>query len=259
MGTPQITDQFSSQESNFLWGTDAQRGQVLVVSGVADGAARDTTNTPTTLLRPGLVLARKNGKWINYSATGTGGQQIARGILGAGFSMIDYAASNIDQQVPIVVRGPVIPSALIGLDLVARSQLHRQGFLFSDFVQAAQFPWDAVTTVTADTTLTADDSGTKFIANGAAKVTFTLPALAAGLIFWFYNVGASGMRIASASADTMIVGNDIAADNIEFVTTGEMIGAAIVVYPNSDATKWLVENVSCPATTKTGSTVTVNT
>lgn len=259
-GVPQITSIFQTQEANFLWGPEALRGAVIPVSGVLDGAARDSTNTPTTLLRPGLVLARKNGKFIQYSATGTGGQQVAVGVLGMAVSMIDYAANNLDQQVPIITRGPFLASALIGLDYQARNQLTRSGSLFDDYTPNDSLPWTHQTEVT-DTayTLAATESGGMFIATNASKTTFTLPTLAPGLSFHFTNIGAAGMRVAAAAAGTMIVGNDIAANNVEFVTSGEMIGSALHVFANSAGTKWHVLNISCPATTKTGSTVTVNT
>ena len=83
---------------------------------------------------------------------------------------------------------------------------------------------------TGDATLTAEDSGS-FITNQAAAgaVVLTLPAQQAGMWFIFGNVEQQDLTIAADTADTMAAFNDIAADNIGFVTANERVGGGLLL------------------------------
>jgi hypothetical protein len=97
---------------------------------------------------------------------------------------------------------------------------------------------------TVDYAVLESDCGTYFIANhGSTDVNFTLPAPAtttSGVWYTFTNVGAAGMTITSGTADTLVVGNDAAADSIAYVTSNEMIGWSCEVF--TDGALWYVRN-----------------
>jgi hypothetical protein len=110
-------------------------------------------------------------------------------------------------------------------------------------------------TLSADATLTADDSGKTFILDNATGETITLPALADGLIFHFV-VGAvfatDNWIIDSAEGDNIngfisSMGATPAAviaaaeDQINFVATAESIGDWITLTADSGNSQWIVE------------------
>lgn len=93
---------------------------------------------------------------------------------------------------------------------------------------------------TADYTVTAADNGTLFTTQGAGgAVNFTLPTLAAGLRYAFFNEADQNMTITAAAVDTMVGFNNLVANAIAFTTTSEKAGAYVEVVANADATKWL--------------------
>ena len=95
------------------------------------------------------------------------------------------------------------------------------------------------TAKTTDYTVTAEDTGKYFTTTGAsAAVTFTLPALKAGLTYTFHNTVDYDMTITDGGNDTLVVLNDAAADSIAFDQASNKIGAGAVVI--CDGSKWLV-------------------
>jgi len=97
---------------------------------------------------------------------------------------------------------------------------------------------------TASYTVLENECGTYFIANhGSTPVVFTLPDPAtcdSGVWYVFYNVGAAAMTITSGDADTLVVGNDAAADSISYATSNEVIGWSCEVF--TDGTLWYLRN-----------------
>ena len=109
-------------------------------------------------------------------------------------------------------------------------------------------------TVSADTTLTADDSGKTIILDNATGEVITLPALADGLRFKFV-VGAAfatdNWVIDSAEGDNIngIIADmgatvagvpAVAEDQINFVATAETIGDWVELVADSGNSQWLV-------------------
>ncbi len=68
----------------------------------------------------------------------------------------------------------------------------------------------------------------------------TLPTLAAGLRYGFYQEADFKMVITSAPADSLVVFNDLAADTVTADQSGKKIGWFFEVVPNADASKWIV-------------------
>lgn len=102
----------------------------------------------------------------------------------------------------------------------------------------------------ASVTVVASDSGVVFVNKYASATTYTLPAVAdcAGKWFWFFNVGAAGMIIASAgSLDDIFADGNASADTVTYSTSSHMIGSACLVI--GDGTNWHAMNIG--ATTAT--------
>jgi hypothetical protein len=108
--------------------------------------------------------------------------------------------------------------------------------------------------ITAANTITASESGTRFVMNTATARIQTLPTAAAGLEYWFY-VGATGTHtIVTASSANVIVGNvsspeDAAgavatvtdADTISLVASKAVHGDYVHVW--SDGTNWYLDGM----------------
>jgi len=109
--------------------------------------------------------------------------------------------------------------------------------------------------ITAANTITAAESGTRFVMNTATARIQTLPSPAAGLEYWFY-VGATepttSHTIVTASSANIIVGNvsspedaagDVAtvtdADTISLVASKAVHGDYVHVW--SDGTNWYLD------------------
>lgn len=256
-GTPGVGALVTTVEAELLWGGDQGKGIAVYKSIVMDGTARDSGASPTTVLRPGLVLGKitATGQYKEYDPTATDGSQVARAILPIELRMQDFNATNADRVVPALVAGCVKATPLNGLDVYARAHLQRQ-FLFDDDLLGNVNPFPIVEAKTASYTVVAADNNKIFTTQGAmGAVTFTLPTIARGLRFRFFNEADQNMIVESVVADTMVVFNDDAADSIAFQTTSEKIGGSIEVVANADATKWLVF-VNLGAETQTPTIVT---
>lgn len=259
--TPGVTAAYETQEKNIVWDTGRGIVEAKKAQGWISGAARDAGNTPTTLLRPGLLLGKitSSGLLKEWNPTGTDGSQVVYGILSLGMYMQDIAASNTNRvSGTIIVGGPVkaanilmpgqstwgIGSTIPAADL-ARSQM-RGRFLFDDdLCNRNSFLGGPIQyeTQAADYAVLYTDAGKVFITTGAvAAVTFTLPALTAraGMVVEFFNTVDQTMTIASAAADGLMVMGDTAASSIAFDVGGEKIGARCRAELLPNASKWLV-------------------
>lgn len=241
-GEPGTTALLSTAESNIFWGTQPVVTAQYTIADIVS-TATDSGNSPTTILRPGLILGKitSSGLWGAYSPTATDGRQQALGVLVTEINMSDPVTGSVANRVATVaVTGPVRASALVNLDYVARKQMRAAGFIFDDDRTAGYgIPFIRVVAKAADYTVTASDNGTLFTATTGA-VTFTLPTLAAGLSFMFYNLVDATMTIASAgSADDIVTDGDLSADSVAFSTGSHKIGGGVMVVANADATKWL--------------------
>lgn len=92
-------------------------------------------------------------------------------------------------------------------------------------------------TKAASYTVLYQETGTVFVTTGAtAAVTFTLPAITAGSSagwnFTFISGADQTMTVATATADTFVVYNDLTADSIAFSTSSEKIGGVVDVWCN---------------------------
>lgn len=242
-GVPGVGSERTVYESEILWGGSQARNGVLWQSAVVSGATRDAGNTPTTVLRPGLLLGKldSGGEFEEWDADAADGTQYLGGILDVELRAQDFDATNADRVYALIVaRAPlkarkllIQGSAFVGHvdEYLARRQLVAAGCVFDDdpFSYKAGLG-NRVERVTATTdTLSADQNGMLLIYSNAASVTVTLPAIKAGLVYDLLREGDEEFIVVSPTADNVIVGNDLEADGVTFTTASEHIGAQVRV------------------------------
>lgn len=253
---PGITTAKETYEAAFRWG---QYGVGIIAGAQIDGATRDAGASPTTELRPGLLLGQENsagsnpGMWRDYNATRTDGSEVAAGILMQTIIITDFQGNNVNRFYGILVGGPVQAAKLHGLDANARSQM-RFNFQFDDdYTNAAGWgPFRRYQTKTAAYQVTTADNGTQFDNTGAAgSVTFTLPAIVPGLMFGFRVVAGQNLVVASNEGTNIVAFNNASASSLTFSTASQLIGGGLILYSNPAGTKWYAQNISAGANTIT--------
>jgi hypothetical protein len=237
-------------EAAFRWGP---AGLGLITPGWIDSAAVDSGNTPTYVLRPGLVLGIKTstGTWINYSPTATDGSQVARGVLITAIVAQNFFTGAAQQTFyGILVGGPVQAAKLIGLDGMARADM-TPFFQFDDFATTpagTYYPWRTTAAKTANYQILASDNFTLFDNTGAAgAVTFTLPPIKNGYYFGFSGRVAQNLAVTSTEGGNIVALNNAAANTLTFQTGGQQIGAILKIYSNRAGRLWIAENASAGA------------
>ncbi len=247
-GDPGWTASLETAERNIYWGSDPTK-KVEQQTVTLAAATVDSTNTPTTLLRPGLILGKiaATGFFTHYSPTATDGSQQAIAILREEINMFDPGTSAVATRVvSAVISGPVKASACPNIDNIARKQLTAGGILWDDdrLTGADVLYAKAEVSKAADYTVLATDDGTMFIATAA--VNFTLPALARGLSFTFFQDADANMVITSAAGNDIIADGDLAASTLTFSTASHKIGSCVKVTCNAAGTKWRAFVLSGP-------------
>ena len=250
--TPGLTTSRETYENEFRWGSQFQG---VFANALISGAARDSGNSPTYELRPGLLLGQQisTGKYLQYSPTATDGTEVASAILLEGLRVQDFEANNQDRLYAVLVGGPVQASKLLNLDLMARQQMDK--FIFDDIFQLPGnhwFPFKRFQTKTASYTVVANDNYSLFDNVGATgAITFTLPALANGYFFGFRVQADQSVTVASSEGTNMLALNNASASSVAFSTGSQKIGGMVYVYTNPGATKWIIENHSAGTNTIT--------
>ncbi len=254
----------STSERQILWGGDAAKGLSLWKNEVYSGAARDAGNSPTSVLRAGLLMGKvtSSGLLLQWDTAATDGSQYLYGILGEEIKSTDFNGDNADRVYRVYVKAPVQAAQLLikGVALtsaadqyLARKMLYDAGFTLDDDPQGFLAGKGARSlAVTTATTVTAAQNGTRFESTGSGSTTFTLPTIAKGLEYEFANLVDFAMIVASAATDIIITINDVAADSVEFSTAGSLIGASCRMTADGAGDKWLCRLTSL-------NTVTVNT
>lgn len=234
---PGLTTARETYENEFRWGSQFQG---VIAGALISGAARDSGNSPTYELRPGLLLGQiiSTGKYTNYSATATDGSEVAAAILMEGIRVQDFEGNNVDKFYGVLVGGPVKASKVLNLDLNARQQMDK--FIFDDIfnIQGNHwFPWKRFQTKTANYTIVAADNFTLFDNTGASgTVILTLPAIAPGYMFGLIATAAQVLRFTSNEGSN-VIGTTVSQTSVSVTA----IGGVIWIYSNAAGTKWIVE------------------
>lgn len=225
-------------------------------NAVIAAAAVDTGNTNMTYrLRPGLVMGiiASSGQWTNYSPTAADGSEVAMGVLVYGLRMQDvFTGTTTTKFSPILIAGGVKGGNLLGLDGMARAQMSPR-FIFDDeLVGRRLFPFNRFVTKTSNYQILSTDNQTEFNnATAGSTVTFTLPAIASGLVFGFRGVADQTLTVASLEGSNMVAVNNASASSVTFSTGSQKIGGGFIVYSNPAGTKWYVALDSAGTTTVT--------
>lgn len=228
---------------------------VISVPAYIYSGALDPTNTPTTNLRPGLLMGVRDsdGQWSNYNPLATDGTEVAQGVLPVGLTMLDFLTNTGQSKIfGIIVGGKLQGVKVIGLDGMARAQLASR-FIFDDNIPGSPwFTFEDMQTKVANYSVLATDNFTVFDNLGAVgPVTFTLPTIANGLQFNFRARAAQNLIVASAEGANMEALNNLVANSVAFQSGGAIIGGEFQIVSNIAGTKWLVRTLSSGANTVT--------
>lgn len=253
--TPGFGASSMTSEREILWGRDDQHLPLLYRNSIISGATRDAGNTPTSLLRKGLILGKvtSTGELEEWDADASDGTENIVSVLGVEMRATDFDANNTDRSYATLLAAPVIAAQLLiqgaafvghADEFLARRVMHKMGFRFDDDPQgylAGAIDRFSLETGTTDT-LTASQNGMTLFYNNAASVTVTLPAIQPGLEFKLIRVGDEEFIVVSPTADNVIVGNDLSADGVTFTTASEHLGATVTVRSVYVGTtlKWLM-------------------
>jgi len=226
---PSINAAVETTEKQVYFGGDHQQ---IIQNRHLKSTALDAGNTPTTMLRPGLILGQitATGLWVEYNVDAVDGTETARAVLLDGVNMLSSEGTAEARHPRVLLGGNLVASQLLLLDDAARRTLGSAFNFDDDEVNRAGYlgAAKATTNLITDATIVAAQSGTLFVCT-TADCTATLPTIAAGLIYEFVMCANFELVVASAAGDDMIIGNDLSADSITFTTTGEQIGARIRV------------------------------
>lgn len=259
-GTPGLSATAFSVESSLYWGDFKN---LLFTYGWVLSSSTDAASSPTTSLRPGLVLGQIStgqtnaGLFKPAAPTATDGSDRAMAVLPFGLSMLDGNGTAANKRVPLIVGGPVQAAALKANHATAGTEAEwvawfkqQMGlrFVFDDVPPGAGMNFASrgktiVKSAMADLTLVAGDNGATIMCTYAGASTINLPAIAPGLEFEFINLVDQNMVIATASSADNIIGlGDIGADTATFSTMSEKLGAHCRIfsrYTSDGATlKW---------------------
>lgn len=250
---PGFTALVSTEEVQ-LWAAGPDNNHKRFETKVEIGStSTDAGNSPTTTLRGGIVMAKKDSdsKCYPYSAAATDGTQKVVGVLGKYLSMLDRFGTAEDKLSKLLTQGilknPTVD--LIGVDKVALAVLFRTGFTSALLEpHGSSFLLHPKTRYfkTADYTLLDADHGVQFIADGSGAVNFTLPDLATvgpGYEVLLTNAANQNMVVTAPVADT-IVYDDTAggyATTLTWSTGNQKMGAQVLMrsdYNAAGVLKW---------------------
>lgn len=237
---PGIDAAIETVENEYTWGPGALNSWITVP---LDANTVDSTSSPTTLLRPGLILGRitASGLYTDYDPAATDGSQIPVGVLHESVNMFDRNAGATRVKTgKLLYWGAVkVANLQANFDEFARAHLSRR-LLYDDL----RLPGGALLPVakTADYTVVAADNYSHFFTLGAAgAVVFTLPAITGcrGYRFRFTNVVDQNMTV-TAPSGKLVTFNNAAATSVAFSTAGNKIGASVEIVGLPDSSKYAV-------------------
>lgn len=252
---PGYTALVESGEWDGLWNAFNNEKHLLTQRVTVDSTAVDSGNTPTTTLRAGTIMAKKDsdGNYYPYDPDATDGTQNARGVLGFQLPMTGPTGTVQDKGIPLIVRANMQVAELHNYDAQAGRQLTQLGFILDAPAGANSLPIPGMTVYGDGGTVTAAQNGSLFQAAGAAA--FTLPTIAVGLAYEFYQTADADMSIASAgSLDNIVADGDATADSVAFSTSSHKIGSHarfVARYNAAGALRWYFSNLGGTAATVT--------
>lgn len=255
LGLPGTRSANFATPREIFWGGDASRMKIMRLQGQFSNTIRDAGETPTTSIRPGLLLGAltADSKLVHWDPTATDGSQWLRGVNEHELTATEgFGATAAESFAPYVAVAPLKASSLLILgtaltssthQYLARRRLALAGCILDDDPMG-YLAGVTERTIQKTTTgaITAAENGAKFICNGSGAVTLTLPTLVPGLSYKFINTVAQNLIIASAgSLDDIVTLNDLSADSITFSTASNQIGAQVDIHSDyvNGTLKWI--------------------
>lgn len=254
---PGQTAVLQNTENMIWWGGKPDRlitrGQLILSSAV------DAGNTPTTILRPGLILGGPNAaeKVKEWSPAAIDGSENVYGILMQEINMlrVGVAADRFGPLVmiagPLKAGGVLVPGeAANGLSGKANEFLFRSlttgRFLMDDDIAGAHNNWGAwrqyVTKTAAYQVLAADNNICFNNIGDDGSLALTLPAIAdvgPGFRIGIMCCADEEIVLTSSDGNDIYCNNDLAASTVSLSTTTEQIGVMMEAIAIS-ATAWFV-------------------
>lgn len=258
---PGMQTTLESQEAECRWLGERVENRTLDFLYTISSTAADAGNTPTTVLRGGLVMAVKasDSKLYQYDPTATDGTQNPVGILPQTTSTLDGNGTATDKTgVAIWVGGAFDPAQVLTttgtIDARAQRILTQRGFVFnvcpadiaSSTAQLGSEAFHGGGTRTAykaaDYTVTAADNGTRFFATTGA-VNFTLPTIAPGLAYEFIQTTNNNLVVTGST--NILTTNNAGASSITYSTANLKLGSQLRVEAVrvGSAYLWLASNI----------------
>lgn len=247
---PGFTSPAYTEETQIRAAVEGNNNPIVTATVTLDSTVTDPSNTPSTTVRGGTILAVKDsdGNAYVYDPDATDGTQNPVGILPEAESLLRNGVAT-DKRVKVVVSGVVKESELKNLDARAAAVLDRLGIKIIPEAGVSQpAGWTAfdapigVESKDDDYTVTAADNGKRFLATAAAN--FTLPTIANGLAFEFLNTADTDM-IVTGDGNILAKGN-AAANTLTYSTASNKIGARVRVEAQyvGGTLKWIVNEMS---------------
>ncbi len=238
-----------------FWSGDASRMKIVRGSADFSDTIRDAGESPTTHIRPGLLLGRltSDGTFVHWDPTATNGSQWLRGVNEHELTATEgFSATAAKSNGPYVIQAPLNAASLLVLgtaltssahQYLARRLLHSMGCILNDD-PLGYLAGVAQRTITKTETgdITAAENGATFHVVGSGAVTLTLPAIATGLRYRFINAADQNLVVASnGSSDNIVTINDLSADSVTFSTSSQKIGATLDIWTDyvNGTLRWL--------------------
>ena len=113
-GAPGIGATHETIESEVTWGEPIVNGSFIVPSVIAASAV-DSGNTPTTLIRPGMLMGNISGtkEWLPWDDAATDGSEVLKGVLLYSVGTQQFGAGVQRYLGAILISGQVKASKLL--------------------------------------------------------------------------------------------------------------------------------------------------
>ena len=267
-GQPGQTTIKTTDEAELLWGGSEGQIQVLRLSKNFSTTLADAGNSPTTVVRRGLLcgVIAASLQAVQWDATASDGSQYVAGVLPVELVSVDRYGVAVNRVAPLFVNAPlkasglrIKGSALVGHvdEYLARRQLWNLGCRLDDDTQGVLAgAFNRIQTKATNYTVTAADNGSIFHAI-TANVNFTLPTIKAGLSYEFMRV--DGFNLVLTGAANLLVGNNASATSVTFSTAANLIGAGLradAMYVNGTL-KWVMKMLPAPFSTGAFETIAI--
>ena len=250
---PGISAPLETFENEFINYNSRQPSELPIL---LSGAARDSGNSSTTMLRAGLALggpidAGQTGayKVKEWSPAATDGSANLLGFLKHSMKVTDANGDNIDKYTPCILGGDLFSDRIIipgnaaqGVSGNYAALLMLQAgsrFLFDKHPRSLNLPYEFPPLPlsylgASPITMSADYAGRTWTNAGAVgAITVNLPLPIIGLRYRFHRVVAQSLVIATTSTPTIIGQGNLAADQVTLASDGayiELLGYSTTQY-----------------------------